>query len=216
MGNRGNKLVFQLFRSPKLYRHVIDVVAQLSDFIVIGFLNPGVEISLGNALGGCADLPDRRDNGLHEIQVGKHNERDNENTSKSQKPDNQQHLPVGFFHGYHIAQSAHDPVIVAENDLGDGHGLFAGIEMAHPYPHPVFILQSSRIIRHILSVIRRKSGGGDEYLTVLIHGHDFHFIFGCEIFDVGSGAGIKILGCLLRVSGGKQADNLFASAFQLG
>ena len=41
-------------------------------------------------------------------------------------------------------------------------------------------------------------------------------IFGCEIFDVGSGAGIKILGCLLRVSGGKQADNLFASAFHLG
>ena len=35
MGYRGNEIIFHLFRRPQLYRHVIDGITQLPNFVVV-------------------------------------------------------------------------------------------------------------------------------------------------------------------------------------
>ena len=67
MGNRGDKVVFQLLRGAQLPGHVVDGVAQAADLVVLGLVDAHREIALGDLPGALAQLPHRHQDGTDEV-----------------------------------------------------------------------------------------------------------------------------------------------------
>ena len=95
MRQRGNEIVFHALGARDLLGHIVDVVAQLADLVVIDFLQAHPIAPCGDFLDDLVDAHDRLEDGFQEIAVGQDHKQDEHHPDQQRQQDNPVDLAFG-------------------------------------------------------------------------------------------------------------------------
>ncbi len=193
MGERRNEVVLHALGAGDFLGHAVDAVAQLADFVVVGFLQAHAIAPRCNFAHNFVDADNRFQNRFDKVAVGQQHQRDEQHAGKDCEQDNLMDLPLGNRKGRNDAQPADQISVFGEQGGGAAHHALTGERVL---ANPGGIFHGGKRFFDIAGRgdgIGGQAGGGKDDAAVLVQKLYLKLVLGFIFHHIAAGGGIELV-----------------------